>query len=62
MQIVTLNRPPCSQFWFLIKLVSLKVVHPLKIYQHTKFHGRVLTGMVEAMELKIMASRSPSMA
>jgi hypothetical protein len=25
------------------KMVSLKVVHPLKIYQHTKFHGPTLT-------------------
>jgi hypothetical protein len=25
-------------------LVLLKVVHPLKIYQHTKFHGPTLAG------------------
>jgi hypothetical protein len=25
-------------------MVSLKVVHPLKIYQHTKYHGPTLTG------------------
>jgi hypothetical protein len=58
-------------------VVSLEVVHPLKIYQNTKFHGLALTGasftstsslnvghfgMVAAMALKIMALRSPSMA
>jgi hypothetical protein len=31
-------------FLFLTKMVSLKVVHPLKIYQYTKFHGTTLTG------------------
>jgi hypothetical protein len=25
-------------------MVLLKVFHPLKIYQHTKFHGPTLTG------------------
>jgi hypothetical protein len=29
---------------FFAKLVLLKVVHPLQIYQQTKFHGPVLTG------------------
>jgi hypothetical protein len=28
----------------LTKIVLLKVVHPLKIYQYTKFHGPTLTG------------------
>jgi hypothetical protein len=31
-------------FLFLTRMVSLKVVHPLKIYQYTKFHGPTLTG------------------
>jgi hypothetical protein len=31
-------------FFSLIKVVLLKVVHPLKIYQYTKFHGPTLTG------------------
>jgi hypothetical protein len=31
-------------FLFLTKMVSLKVVHPLKIYQYTEFHGPTLTG------------------
>jgi hypothetical protein len=35
---------PCSYFLFLTKMVLLKVVHPLKIYQYTKFHGPMLTG------------------
>jgi hypothetical protein len=58
-------------------MVLLKVVHPLKIYQETKFHGPTLTGasfeslrslnvrhfgMVEATGLKNTASRSFSMA
>jgi hypothetical protein len=25
-------------------MVLLKVIHPLKIYQHTEFHGPTLTG------------------
>jgi hypothetical protein len=31
-------------FLFLTKIVLLKVVHPLNIYQHTKFHGPTFTG------------------
>jgi hypothetical protein len=31
-------------FFVLTKMVLLKVVHPLKIYQYTKFHGSTLTG------------------
>jgi hypothetical protein len=31
-------------FLFLTKMVLLKVVHPLKIYQYTKFRGPTLTG------------------
>jgi hypothetical protein len=31
-------------FFVLSKMVSLKVVHPLKIYQYTKFHVPTLTG------------------
>jgi hypothetical protein len=31
-------------FWFFTKVVSSEVVHPVKIYQHAKFHGPVLTG------------------
>jgi hypothetical protein len=29
---------------FVIKMVLLEVVHPLKIYQYAKFHGLTLTG------------------
>jgi hypothetical protein len=59
-------------------MVLLKVVHPLKIYQYTKFHGPTLTGasfastsevlnirhfgMVEGTGLESTASRSPSIA
>jgi hypothetical protein len=35
-QNMNLNRPPCSYFLFLAKVVLLKVVRPLKIYQLTK--------------------------
>jgi hypothetical protein len=31
-------------FLFLTKMVLLKVVHPLKIYQYTKYYGPTLTG------------------
>jgi hypothetical protein len=31
-------------FWFFTKMAWLKVVLPLKIYQHAKFYGPVLTG------------------
>jgi hypothetical protein len=31
-------------FLFLTKMGLLKVVHPFKIYQYTKFHGPTLTG------------------
>jgi hypothetical protein len=57
-------------------VILLEVVHPLNIYQYTPFYGPKLTGenlhpsqmyvshfrMDEATELKIMVSRSPSMA
>jgi hypothetical protein len=35
-----------AMFRFLVfrKSGLLKVVHPLKVYQHTKFHGLLLTG------------------
>jgi hypothetical protein len=42
--ILTFKRQPCSYFLFLTKIVWLKVVHPLKIYQYTKFDGPTLTG------------------
>jgi hypothetical protein len=35
---------PYSYFWFLGKVVSLKVARHLKICQHTKLHGLMLTG------------------
>jgi hypothetical protein len=35
---------PCSYFLFWTKMVSLKVGHPLKFYQCTKFHVPTLTG------------------
>jgi hypothetical protein len=31
-------------FFVFDKMVPLKVVHPLKIYQYAKFHGPTLTG------------------
>jgi hypothetical protein len=44
LRILTFKRPPCSYLLFLTKMVSLKVVHPLKIYQYTKFHVPTLIG------------------
>jgi hypothetical protein len=31
-------------FFFFAKIVSVKVVHPLKIYQHAQFHAPTLRG------------------
>jgi hypothetical protein len=31
-------------FLLLTKMILLKVVHPLQIYQYTKFHSPTLTG------------------
>jgi hypothetical protein len=31
-------------FFYFAKVILLKIVLPLKIYQHTKFHGPMLTG------------------
>jgi hypothetical protein len=39
MLILNFNRPPCSHFSFFAEVVSLKVVHHMKIYQNTEFHG-----------------------
>jgi hypothetical protein len=37
-------------------MVSLKVVHPLKIYQYTKFHGPTLTGASFASTSEVRTS------
>jgi hypothetical protein len=45
-QNMNFNFQPAATFIFVVfdkKMVLLKVVHPLKIYQHTKFHGPTLT-------------------
>jgi hypothetical protein len=44
MLILNFHRPQCSHFSIFAKVVSLKVVHSLKISQNTKFHGPTLTG------------------
>jgi hypothetical protein len=44
MLILNVNLLLCSHFSLFAKAVSLKVVHPLKIYQTTKFHDPTLTG------------------
>jgi hypothetical protein len=44
MRILTFNRLPCLYLWILTKVVLFKTVHPLKIYQNTKFQGPALTG------------------
>jgi hypothetical protein len=40
----TVNSPPSSLFFSFTKLVLIKIVLPLKIYQHTKSHGPTLNG------------------
>jgi hypothetical protein len=42
-QNMNFNIQTAAMFVFLTKIVLLKVVHPLKIYQYTKFHGPTLT-------------------
>jgi hypothetical protein len=54
--ILTFKRPPCSYFLFLTKMVLLKVAHPLKIYQYTKFHGPTLTGASFASTSEVWTS------
>jgi hypothetical protein len=41
--IKTSNSPPYSYFWFLAKVVLLRVVQYLKNCQHTKFHSNMFT-------------------
>jgi hypothetical protein len=43
-------------FLFLTKIILLKVVHPLKIYQYTKFHGPTLTGASFASTSAVLTS------
>jgi hypothetical protein len=43
-------------FLFLTKMVSLKVVHPVKIYQYTIFHGPTLTGASFASASEVWTS------
>jgi hypothetical protein len=55
-KILIFYRPSCSYFSFLAKMALLKVVHPLKIYQNTKFHDRTLTGASLASTSKVWMS------
>jgi hypothetical protein len=43
-------------FLFLTKIVLLKVVHPLKIYQYTKFHVPTLSGASFASTSEVWTS------
>jgi hypothetical protein len=43
-------------FLFFAKVVSLKVVHPLKIYQNTKFDGRALADASVTSTSKVSTS------
>jgi hypothetical protein len=43
-------------FVFFTKMVSLKVVHPLKIYQNTKFNGPTLIGASFASTSEVRTS------
>jgi hypothetical protein len=55
-RILNYNRPTCSYFWLFAKVFLLKVVRPLKIYQHTKFHGPTLTGEIFASTSDVWTS------
>jgi hypothetical protein len=52
------NFQPLSTFIFFIfhKMASLKDIHPLKIYQHTKYYGPTLTGATFAPTSDVWAS------
>jgi hypothetical protein len=41
--VLTFNCLSSLYFWVFTKMVLLKDVHPLKVYQHTKLHGPTLT-------------------
>jgi hypothetical protein len=41
---------------FLTKIVELKVVHPLNVYQYTKFHGPTLNGASFASTSEVSTS------
>jgi hypothetical protein len=56
LRILTFKRPPCSYFLFLTKMVLLKVVHPLKVYQYTKFNGPTLIGASFASTSEVRTS------
>jgi hypothetical protein len=43
-QIMNFNIQLAAMFVYFTKMVSLKVGHPLKIYQYTTFHVPTLTG------------------
>jgi hypothetical protein len=43
-------------FLFLKKMVLLKVVHPLKMYQYTKFYAPTLTGASFVSTLEVRTS------
>jgi hypothetical protein len=57
-QTMNFNIQTAAMFVFLLltKMVKLKVVHPLKIYQYTKFHGHTLTGASFANTSKVWTS------
>jgi hypothetical protein len=42
--------------FFLTKMILLKVVHPLKVYQYTKYHGPMLTGASFASTSEVWTS------
>jgi hypothetical protein len=45
MSILNFNSPPCFHYSFFAKVVSLKVVYPLRIYQNVTLHGPTLIGV-----------------
>jgi hypothetical protein len=57
-QTINFNIQTAAMFVFLAfdKMVLLKVVHPLKIYQYIKFHGPTLNGASFASTSEVWTS------
>jgi hypothetical protein len=43
-------------FWYFAIVILLKFFHPLKICQHTKFHGSTVTGTIFASTSEVLKS------
>jgi hypothetical protein len=57
MLILSFNRLPCSYILFFTKVVPLKVVHSLKIFQYAKCHVPTLTDASNESNSGVLMSR-----